>query len=383
MKKIAIVSKTFGNGGVEKALVNMLKNIDYSIYQIDLYTPTVVLGVYPAQVKLIKMKTLIGNTEGRYFLLHPLQTIRASYVMFCNWINRNRSYEKQIIQNVWTYQKIKEKYDLAIAYDGPLGYSIFYTLSNIQAKKKYFWIHGSVKGDHVSNRVIEKYYSKYDKLVFVSESIKKEFDLLYPKMKEKTIFFYNFIDENVIYSKSKEMSKLKRLTGEIAITTVARLSYEKGIDIAIMAARLLRNKGLKFQWNIIGDGIQREKLEKQISDLKLQGIVHMLGEKDNPYPYIKYCDIYVQPSRTEGYCTTTREAKILCKPVIAFDVGGMREQFIDGQNGYLVKREDCEALVQTIYQLAIDKQKREKIEDFLRKEYIANDKQGLYTLLDE
>ena len=108
-----------------------------------------------------------------------------------------------------------------------------------------------------------------------------------------------------------------------------------------------------------------------------------VGEKDNPYPYMNACDIYIQPSRTEGFCTTTREAKILCKPVVTFDVGGMREQFSDKVNGIIIEREDTKALAQAIFSLAKNPEMREKMSKELEKDIIADNDEKLNVLLGD
>ena len=121
MKRIAIISKTYGNGGVEKALVNLLKHIDYNQYQVDLFVPKIVSEVYPEQVSLIKMKSVFSELSIKYIVSHPLQMVVACAVSLLNRINSQRSYITQLRQNVWTHQINNTWYDLAIAYDGPLG----------------------------------------------------------------------------------------------------------------------------------------------------------------------------------------------------------------------------------------------------------------------
>lgn len=383
MKRIAIISKTYGNGGVEKALVNLLKHIDYNQYQVDLFVPKIVSEVYPEQVSLIKMKSVFSELSIKYIVSHPLQMVVACAVSLLNRINSQRSYITQLRQNVWTQQINNTWYDLAIAYDGPLGYSIFYTLFNVSARKKVFWVHGSIKGDNIPEEIITQYYSNFNKLVFVSESIMNEFVSFWPKMKQKTDFFYNFIDEKEIRMKACQGCEIQKEEDKIVLVTVARLSLEKGIDMAIKVALLLKQCGLRYIWYIVGDGNQRKSLEAEIQKWALGREVIFVGEKDNPYPYMNACDIYIQPSRTEGFCTTTREAKILCKPVVTFDVGGMREQFSDKVNGIIIEREDTKALAQAIFSLAKNPEMRKKMSKELEKDIIADNDEKLNVLLGD
>lgn len=383
MKRIAIISKTYGNGGVEKALVNLLKHIDYNQYQVDLFVPKIVSEVYPEQVSLIEMKSVFNELSIKYIASHPRQMVAACAVSFLNRIDSQRSYLTQLRQNVWTHQINNTGYDLAIAYDGPLGYSIFYTLFNVLARKKVFWVHGSIKGDNIPEEIITQYYSNFNKLVFVSESIMNEFVSFWPKMKQKTVFFYNFIDEKEIRMKACQGCEIQKEEDKIVLVTVARLSLEKGIDMAIKVALLLKQYGLRYIWYIIGDGNQRKSLEAEIQKWDLGREVIFVGEKDNPYPYMNACDIYIQPSRTEGFCTTTREAKILCKPVVTFDVGGMREQFSDKVNGIIIEREDTKALAEAIFSLAKNPEMRKKFSIELEKDRIADNDEKLNVLLGD
>lgn len=372
MKRIAIISKRYALGGVEKALVELLRNVDCTKYEIDLYLPEFTEGIYPENINQIKMKSLFEDFSLGYCVTHPMQILCAATSVVKNKIWKKRSYIQQLLENKYSYRKNETEYDLAIAYDGPLGFSIFYTIYNIKARKKYFWIHGSVVGDKICKDIVEKYYFKFDKMIFVSKSIMQEYATEYPKCSENTTYFYNFINSESILKQAMEPVDDVIKKEKYIITTVARLSKEKGVDLAIKTSCLLRDMGFDFQWIIIGGGNEYASLKKMICDNELQDYCLLLGEKENPYPYMKACDVYVQPSRTEGFCTTTNEAKILGKPVIATDVGGMREQFIHNETGIIVSPENCEEMAQAIVTLCTD----ENLENRIRANLSATTKFG-------
>ena len=119
----------------------------------------------------------------------------------------------------------------------------------------------------------------------------------------------------------------------------------------------MSDEGYNIRWYWIGDGNQFDFLEKKIKEMNIQDKFYLLGNKINPYTYMKNCDIYVQPSYYEAYCTTTNEARILNKPIIATDVGGMRDQFIDGKTGILVET-DKNAIFNAIKYLLDNKNHR-------------------------
>ncbi|EOU1921633.1 glycosyltransferase, partial [Clostridium perfringens] len=126
---------------------------------------------------------------------------------------------------------------------------------------------------------------------------------------------------------------------------VGRLVEQKGYERAINIFYRLKQDGYYFKWSIIGEGILRDKLEKKIKLLGLEKDIKLLGIKENPYPYIKQCDLFFLPSLYEGFPTVTIEAKILEKPVLATEVSGIREQIINNKTGLIIKNDDKEIYI--------------------------------------
>ena len=126
---------------------------------------------------------------------------------------------------------------------------------------------------------------------------------------------------------------------EIIICSCGRLTREKGFDLAIQAARTLKQKGISFCWYFIGDGAQKQKLIKMIEEYGLEEEIIITGIQENPYSYMKTCDVYVQPSYEESFGLSIAEAKILCKPIVSTCSVGAKLQIIDGKNGILTEVE--------------------------------------------
>lgn len=168
------------------------------------------------------------------------------------------------------------------------------------------------------------------------------------------------------------------------IVTVGRLSPEKGQQMIPKSTRILLDQGYEIYWYLVGDGPLRAEVEQEIKKYDVQDHVILLGTKMNPYPYIKNCDIYVQPSFTEGYCTTTMEAKILHKPIITTDAPGMREQFVSGENGLIVEAMTPEAIADGVRQLLDHPELMEKFTNALKNETFDNsaELQKLYDLIE-
>ena len=152
----------------------------------------------------------------------------------------------------------------------------------------------------------------------------------------------------------------------------------KGYDLAIEVTKKLICNDYNVKWFAVGDGEERNKLEKMIKTYNLEKNFIMLGEKDNPYPYIKSCDIYVQPSEYEGACTATIEAKILEKPIVTTKTSGISKNFKDKKTAIITNYN-----VNDIYNaivLLMDTSEREKLVENIKKDrYIQNNR--IYDIL--
>ena len=188
----------------------------------------------------------------------------------------------------------------------------------------------------------------------------------FPNIKDKISILYNLVDYEQIVKLSDEKVEANLFPSTtICLLTVGRMAYEKGPDIAVEVCYYLVKNGYDIVWYWIGDGNESSKIMNKIKERKIQKNFYLLGNKINPYKYMKKCDIYVQPSRYEAYCTTTNEARILCKTIVATKVGGMEEQIIDGKTGYLVDV-DVNDIYQKIKKLIVDYNDRVCIENNLK-----------------
>ena len=193
----------------------------------------------------------------------------------------------------------------------------------------------------------------------------------YPYLSNKTEVIYNIVDIDEIIERSNEKIKLEFNSNYINLLTVGRLTEQKGYDLIPYVVRKLKEKRVKFKWYIIGEGELRSKLEEQIISLNLQEDIILLGSLDNPYPYFKNCDIYVQPSRHEGYCITLAEARIFNKPIVTTNFVGALEQITNNETG-LVVRFNTGELVTAIYKLITNKDLRIRFLNNLSNEKYEN-----------
>ena len=170
-------------------------------------------------------------------------------------------------------------------------------------------------------------------------------------MKGKTEVFHNILDAQAIAKKAQEPADGIDTDREYVLVTVGRLGQDKGQAVIPEAARLLADSGVDFVWYLVGDGPTHDAIEQGIKAYNMENHIYLLGTRENPYPYMKVCTIYVQTSTSEGWCLTTQEARILHKPCVVTNIPVMREQFVDGENGIIANGTDAASLYDGIIRL--------------------------------
>lgn len=348
-KKIAFVAKDMGTGGVEKALAELSKVLDYENYDISLYLLEKngeMLSDLDPRMK-VRLFTQYG---GRALFRRQLRSLDIRPIFYRL---AARSHSGDWRKNAWYSAKCfppeDEVFDCAIAYHGAAPAVTSATLHRLNAKKRILWIHGRHKHPEALWKFFDKAYNRFDLLFGVSQATCDGFAAQFPVSGKKAQVLHNILNEESV--RRKAGGPLPEKLEHPALVTVGRLAEEKGQIMVPRTMGLLLEAGFDVHWYLVGDGDIRPQLEEEIQRCGVAHRVHLLGTKENPYPYINNCDIYVQPSFTEGYCTTTTEAKILMKPVVTTDAPGMREQFVSGENGLIVDAMTPEALFQGIRSL--------------------------------
>lgn len=366
-RQIAIVTRKMITGGVERALILMLREFNPAHVCVDLYLQELggeLFHEIPDWVNVIHMQTI--NLRNVFF--HPILSLKGANIKLK--LKQGLPYVEQCRLASKLYLPIWKHYDIAIAYHAPNTVPVFLVIDKINAERKILWLHGDMESNQGLTKDVGYYYCKYDKIFAVAKSIYDSFTKAYPEKKNCTEVFYNYIDLENIINKSNEIIPLHKCV-DFIILTVARLDKQKGIDLAINAADILDKNGFDFRWYVCGDGEERANLEKMIRERELDKKFILLGNQKNPYSYIKECDLYVQPSRHEGYCTTTNEARFLIKPVITTDVSGAREQFENGISGWIVPI-SAEAIAEQIAMCIANPERMNIIQDNLKERLFQN-----------
>jgi glycosyltransferase involved in cell wall biosynthesis len=340
MKKILISSYDMEVGGVERSLINMLGNIDKSRYQIDLMLfrhQGDFMSQLPENLNLLSevpqystFRKSIGETfRDKHYSIGFSRILSKIKSILVNKTKRLKEPGYFQMQMMWKYAlpflpEIKEEYDVAISYLWPHDF----VAKKVKAKKKLAWIHTDFSIIETDISLDLNVWNKFDHIIAVSEECKNSFIRKYQELAEKVIVIENITSQEFILKMSEEIIENPMLQdNRFRLLTVARLSHAKGIDTAVDALKLLIDKGLRdIVWYIVGYGGDEDLIRNLITRNNLENNFILLGKKTNPYPFIKTCDLYVQPSRYEGKAVTVTEAKILGKPILITNYPTARSQ---------------------------------------------------------
>ena len=269
------------------------------------------------------------------------------------------------------YKKyISENYDVEIAFlEGPIT-----RLFSVKNKKtrKIAWIHNDItkvfgRGLKAKIKKIldKKIYSKYETLVFVSKDNFRKFNELYSEIRNEYLelvkkeIIYNYIDKERVKNKSNENIKEAFNKEVLNFVTVARLVPQKAIDRLIKVHKKLIDNGFNHNFYVIGDGPEKENLEKLVNSEQIEQTFHLLGKKENPYPYIKNADFFCLLSEFEGYGMVLEEAKILEKPIIITDTAA--REAVEKYNEAQILENTQEGIYNGLKEVIINNKQQEKI----------------------
>lgn len=268
-----------------------------------------------------------------------------------NLIKKVEKCTKLIFSKVVGYRKFAEKlsarYYADKQYDVAINYleieSPDFLRNAIHANKYLQWYHADVanlEDPETTDNVISA-YEKMDAIICVAESAKKHFIERYPQLRKKTYVIYNFFDVNNIKTMAEEPFQYDtKRQGVPILLSVGRMTSQKKYLRFLNVLAQLRNQNIEFQWYVLGDGGQRKEIEEKIRKFHLEDCVFLEGLTDNPYKYMKHCDLFVLPSGWEGFPTVTVEAKVLNCAVLATDVSGIQEQIVHGKTGWIVENNE-------------------------------------------
>ena len=270
------------------------------------------------------------------------------------------------------------EYDLCISYLNPHNIG----RDKVRAKKKLAWIHTDYSVVSVNVDAELKIWGAYDHIAAISDDVHRAFVEKFPELADRIVDIENILPADYIRRKADEII-VNKDSNHVNILSIGRFCEAKNYDNVPDIARHLVEDGLTgLRWYIIGYGGDEELIRQKISEAGMEEHVILLGKKENPYPYIKACDIYVQPSRYEGKSITVREAQILCKPVAITNYPTAPSQIEDGVDGVIVPL-DNEGCAKGLAKFIADTNLQQRIVEYLHTHDYANatEVEKIYNLL--
>lgn len=274
-------------------------------------------------------------------------------------------------------------YDLAISFLTPHRI----VAEKVKAKKKIAWIHTDYTRVWVDAEEELKVWQKYDYVASISSDVTKTFLQVFPSLAPKIVEIENILSPTFVRKRAElqDVDKEIRHEGAIVLLSVGRFSDAKNYDnVPDICKRLIGKTKLNIKWYIIGYGGDEPLIRQKVKDAGMEEHVILLGKRSNPYPYIKACDIYVQPSRYEGKSVTVREAQMLCKPVVVTNYPTAPSQIRSGVDGVIVPM-DNEGCAHGLAEVICDKPLQEHIIAHLKTHDYGNESEveKIYTLINE
>lgn len=258
------------------------------------------------------------------------------------------------------------EFDCAISYHGQSPEQLMNLLYRVHSKKKIAWIHGEMAFSNDKCHRLKKYFEKLDHFFFISQMTWDSFARVLCVDDAHATIYYNPNDREDVLLKSKLPCDSCFSKDYINLLTVGRISAEKGQDMIPAITRNLLDFGYNVRWYIIGDGDMRSHVAQLVTEFRVSQNVIFLGTQVNPYNYMKACDLYVQPSYTEGYSATICEAGMLGKPVVCTNNCGIRERIIPGEDALFVDS-TVSALTEGISYLLRDQHVRDQYANNIKK----------------
>ena len=351
-------------GGVSKSMTSLLNVIDTDKYDISLLliSPTgELMPLIPKSIKIISnsvLSALTSRFDGFTKLIKLGKPVLAVMHVVRLLLSRiNRSYAGRFL--AWLMPPIEGEYDMIIDYNGQ--HQLYYMVNKLCGKKKVTFFHSDYSKWPYYYNADKKYFPKVDVIFTISDTCVESLQKYFPECKSKIIKMENISSPTLINKLAQEHIDLPPFEG-ITLLTIGHICYNKGIDLAIEAAQILKKKGIKFRWLFVGKVLAKIYLKK-IKELELDDIMLFVGTKVNPYPYIHLADIVVHPSRFEGRSIALDEVKILCKPVVVTNFSTVNDQLKNGYNASICEM-NGEAIANSIIELCTN--------TYLMKQYSIN-----------
>ena len=379
-------------GGAEISLVGLLQALDYSRYDVDLFVYShrgYLMQFIPKEVRLLPEIPAYSYIEKpmTMTLLHGhigvlLARLRAKW-QYGQYARRTKpkdssgifQYVDNAVCRVLPSLRHLGTYDLAISFVAPHRI----VLDKVEASHKVCWIHTDYTVIDVNVALELPVWSGYDHIVSISPDVTRTFLQVFPSLADRIVEIENILSPQFVRRRADEFDALDELHNwGVILLSIGRFTEAKNYDnVPDICRRLAANLSTHtshhpLRWFIIGYGGDEALIRQKIKEAGMQEYVVLLGKRTNPYPYIKACDIYVQPSRYEGKSVTVREAQMLCKPVVVTNYPTASSQIQDGVDGKIVPLNN-EGCARGLAEFICNTELQQRIVEYLREHDYGNE----------
>lgn len=390
MRKILIGGLCMEIGGAERALLGLLNALDPEHCDIDLFLHQHVgafMPMIPEYVHLLPEQRSYAvltapmaeaMKRGEFAVVAGRLYGKLKAKSFCR---RNPSDQPSAVSleyshkyTRWAMPDISDtEYDLAVSFCAPHH---FFS-EKVRAKKKAAWIHTDYQKIQIDVASELEMWSRYDHIISISDAVTQSFLRVFPELEKKILKIENILVPEFIHrdAKCRDVSEEMPLDGSIRLLSIGRFCEAKNFDNIPRICRRIVSSGLYVKWYIIGYGGDEPLIRQKIAEAAMEQNVIILGKKDNPYPYIAACDLYVQPSRYEGKAVTVQEAQLLGKPVVITRYPTSADQLTEGVDGIIVPM-DNEGCADGIAALLRDPEKMRELSEACRQGDYSNASQA-------
>lgn len=362
-KQILIAVQKLTVGGITSSLVNFIDFLNEKYpdtFEIDLFTFSSLncADDIPKNINVIHGNKLLELSATSFFDILKSKNIlniilRIFLMIYVRIIGSDSFYNKILKKHTGT-----KKYDIAISYSNDVPGNYFnqgtnrYVADFTSADEKIAWIHTDPIKMGFDKKHCENVYRKYDRIICVSNAVKKSFDSLLPDYSDKTEVFYNVFDETKILNKATEYVPFDNSTF-FNIVTVCRIDNEtKRVDgIVRLCDRLKKDGVCGFKWRIVGSGPSLKQNMKLAKKLDVLDVLEFAGEKKNPYPYILHSDLFALYSAYEGHPMVIGEAIATNTYILTTNYAAAAEQINEASGIIALTDEEFYQKIKTIIEL--------------------------------
>lgn len=376
-KKLLITACSMEIGGIERSLAGLLDALDYDRYDVDVL-------LFSRKGELLPYVSprcnLLPEIPQCATLLTPVKTVlRQGHLLLgaariYAHLSLSHKYKSipdaqtqdgvtfAVLQKFWDVSvrlmpKLRGEYDAAISFMWPHHF----VARKVRAKKKFAWVHTDYTAAILDKKKDAAIWDKFDGIAAVSDECGEAFLQVYPQFRAKLTTVENILPQSFVRQSALEFEPEEMQGTDVPkLVSVGRLCYPKAFDRAARVARILKDRGVPFRWFVVGFGGEEQALRALVRKLDVGDCFLLLGKKNNPYPYVRACDLFVQPSRYEGKSVTVREAQMLSRPVLITDYRTARSQVRDGFDAVVVPQDET-SIADAIVSLLSDAQTCEKL----------------------